>query len=302
MPFCLNLPQRALEDSEKYALDKLRLIIETNLHPNDLELDNETLVNISQYLEIPYIENITVFNLILKIISKIQKICTDRIFLKRTGIITPYVILHLKQEIQKHQDIRDACTRVYHSYSFIVPVSFYLGANISIRRLTLRIIKYLPPALSFWEEKPESCPVCLNCISNELIFPLSCGHYVHRDCVVRSMKSCCPMCRKEVLLTHEELRKIHLFKEREKREHKRQRRIREIRRVISLHRTSTIDQVCNSLNSISESISLTHSNYSSAIHSLFNAIDNDKKEQVLADMFSAIEESCVAEQNFQDHF
>jgi hypothetical protein len=48
------------------------------------------------------------------------------------------------------------------------------------------------------QEKPEECPVCLENINDDEY--LSCGHYVHKCCVIKSKKTCCPMCKKEVEL------------------------------------------------------------------------------------------------------
>ena len=47
----------------------------------------------------------------------------------------------------------------------------------------------------FIEDRPQECPVCYNKLS-QVTRPLSCGHYVHKSCVIKSGKSECPICRK----------------------------------------------------------------------------------------------------------
>ena len=69
------------------------------------------------------------------------------------------------------------------------------------RMLTRENIK-----VSSWkEEKPDECPVCCGECCEK---PLSCGHYVCVDCVVKSKKTSCPCCRQEVDLDVDVLRKI----------------------------------------------------------------------------------------------
>lgn len=48
-------------------------------------------------------------------------------------------------------------------------------------------------------EKPEECPVCVEEIS--ITDRLSCGHWVHMECVAKSMKAECPVCRHHVRVT-----------------------------------------------------------------------------------------------------
>lgn len=55
-------------------------------------------------------------------------------------------------------------------------------------------------------ECPDDCCVCLETIDSSS--RLSCGHYIHKACVVKSGKSQCPMCRAEVKLSYEELEEI----------------------------------------------------------------------------------------------
>lgn len=42
-------------------------------------------------------------------------------------------------------------------------------------------------------EKPSECPICLEEIISPK--PLQCGHWIHMECIAKSMKPECPMCR-----------------------------------------------------------------------------------------------------------
>lgn len=41
----------------------------------------------------------------------------------------------------------------------------------------------------------EECPICLDSNPEENLFVLSCGHAVHQNCLRRSRKLECPLCR-----------------------------------------------------------------------------------------------------------
>ncbi len=56
-------------------------------------------------------------------------------------------------------------------------------------------------------EKPEECPVCMDNLKN-VIQPLSCGHWVHRKCIVEWGKAICPVCRTDIKVTPTEMNKI----------------------------------------------------------------------------------------------
>lgn len=62
--------------------------------------------------------------------------------------------------------------------------------------------------MSFTCEKPCECPVCFESLNEDK--SLSCGHWVHKSCIVKSKKDTCPLCRKQVVLTLEE--KDELFR------------------------------------------------------------------------------------------
>jgi hypothetical protein len=48
----------------------------------------------------------------------------------------------------------------------------------------------------------EECIICCEDLANET--PLSCGHTIHRYCIVKTGKSQCCLCRQDILLTPEE--------------------------------------------------------------------------------------------------
>ena len=48
-------------------------------------------------------------------------------------------------------------------------------------------------------DKPEECCVCCEKF-NESDSNLSCGHYVHMSCILKSKKSTCPLCREYIIL------------------------------------------------------------------------------------------------------
>ena len=56
--------------------------------------------------------------------------------------------------------------------------------------------------MSFVCEKPSECPVCYEPLNEDKA--LSCGHWVHKSCIIKSKKDNCPMCRQKVKLTRRE--------------------------------------------------------------------------------------------------
>lgn len=59
---------------------------------------------------------------------------------------------------------------------------------------------------SFQGEKPDECPVCCDDIDENDI--LECGHWVHMDCIKRSLKPECPMCRQPLKLSKDIMESI----------------------------------------------------------------------------------------------
>jgi len=47
-------------------------------------------------------------------------------------------------------------------------------------------------------EKPDDCPVCMDVISDETEIPLSCGHWIHKECLVPTNLHICPLCRQNM--------------------------------------------------------------------------------------------------------
>ena len=60
-------------------------------------------------------------------------------------------------------------------------------------------------SVSSSSDKPDDCIVCCEKIRQRA--PLSCGHWIHTDCVVKSGKPNCPVCTKKVKLSESNLKK-----------------------------------------------------------------------------------------------
>jgi hypothetical protein len=60
---------------------------------------------------------------------------------------------------------------------------------------------------TFFEDIPDDCPICCEEI-NKKSDPLTCGHWIHRTCVVKSGKAECPLCRSRVYLTYPEMSEL----------------------------------------------------------------------------------------------
>lgn len=56
--------------------------------------------------------------------------------------------------------------------------------------------------MSYVCEKPSECPVCYEPLETDKA--LSCGHWVHKSCIIKSKKDNCPMCRQKVRLSRKE--------------------------------------------------------------------------------------------------
>jgi hypothetical protein len=55
----------------------------------------------------------------------------------------------------------------------------------------------------------EDCAVCMD---GELKCPLSCGHWIHVECVIKSGKKECPMCKSQLKFTKEQEKAYKLHK------------------------------------------------------------------------------------------
>lgn len=83
----------------------------------------------------------------------------------------------------------------------------------------------------FVEERQDECHVCCNEINEHL----SCGHFVCKSCIVNSGKETCPLCRKVVSLSIEEVKQMNIVSERMKREKYEEER----RQILSQQRRQT---------------------------------------------------------------
>lgn len=46
-------------------------------------------------------------------------------------------------------------------------------------------------------QKPDECSICMDSTSN-IHTPLSCGHWVHKKCIIQWGKNQCPICRRKI--------------------------------------------------------------------------------------------------------
>jgi hypothetical protein len=92
----------------------------------------------------------------------------------------------------------------------------------------------------FQAEKSQDCPVCFESLDNENK-TLSCGHWVHKECIIKSKKDCCPLCRQTVNLSLEEQYNLQELQHQEKRESPRIALNEEINRVVSRYIQNYID-------------------------------------------------------------
>ena len=60
---------------------------------------------------------------------------------------------------------------------------------------------------TFCEECPSECSVCYESIGSK--DKQSCGHHVHEQCIIRSKKACCPLCRQQVRLSDKALDELY---------------------------------------------------------------------------------------------
>jgi hypothetical protein len=47
-------------------------------------------------------------------------------------------------------------------------------------------------------EKPDECPICMDTISDITEIPLSCGHWIHKNCLKSIVNYKCPICRQSI--------------------------------------------------------------------------------------------------------
>lgn len=111
-----------------------------------------------------------------------------------------------QEEIEMKIDMEIFHIDINHPFNY-TPIDIYAYLYSSETLFNYELSRFRKIILSKWlQEKPEECPVCLeeiNCDEH-----LSCGHYVHKKCVIKSKKTCCPMCKGEVVLESTELKEI----------------------------------------------------------------------------------------------
>jgi len=57
----------------------------------------------------------------------------------------------------------------------------------------------------FGLEKPDDCSVCMESLEN-VEYPLRCGHWIHKECLLKWKEDTCPMCRSPIKFTVKEKR------------------------------------------------------------------------------------------------
>lgn len=91
-------------------------------------------------------------------------------------------------------------------------------------------------------EKPDDCPICMETVNDKLELPLTCGHWIHKQCLKNTEKNTCPICRKK--MTEQELKFIGIriddFENYFKKMRERQREI-EVQMRVEHERTSQLE-------------------------------------------------------------
>ena len=112
-----------------------------------------------------------------------------------------------------HCSIIDTLLAPLHFINIIYNIS-YISLQVCYNKLNITQDYYLERKLqrniiktSFIEQKPECCPICYDSFQS-CDKPLSCGHYIHRNCIVLSKQTKCSICRSEIFLYRHELHTI----------------------------------------------------------------------------------------------
>lgn len=56
-------------------------------------------------------------------------------------------------------------------------------------------------------EKPEECAICCESLEDTHL-PLSCSHWIHRNCIIKWGKDQCPICRQKIKISTAERKKM----------------------------------------------------------------------------------------------
>lgn len=62
-------------------------------------------------------------------------------------------------------------------------------------------------ANKFFSSKPSECIICYESLANQR-HALKCGHWIHNDCIVKSAKAECPLCRCKLELCKRDMKRI----------------------------------------------------------------------------------------------
>ena len=65
--------------------------------------------------------------------------------------------------------------------------------------------------LDYVMEKPNECIVCLNDL-NDTKKSLTCGHWIHLNCIYKWGKQQCPVCRQSIKLSTLQLKTFNIYK------------------------------------------------------------------------------------------
>jgi len=95
--------------------------------------------------------------------------------------------------------------------------------------------------------REDTCPVCLDDFEKDFKPLERCNHWVHRECVAKSGKSMCPVCREEVVLTCPKHIEI-LIEEQKKQKLEKEEEDRQMAIVLQNHynRQAEFDRILNS--------------------------------------------------------
>lgn len=111
-----------------------------------------------------------------------------------------------EEEINMKVDMEIFHLNIYGPFDY-TPVDVYVHLYHAETLYRYEMSRFRHIKFNDWiQEKPDECPVCYEEISCEE--HLSCGHYVHRSCVIKTKKTCCPMCKSEIALDATELKQI----------------------------------------------------------------------------------------------
>ena len=166
----------------------------------------------------------TIFDLIVSLKRINANIEEDRNLYMRYRLSIQYTCLYHLSKLTRHYkkllsneqyqqldtigiiDMKIFNIDIDHPFDYDIP-HIYKYVYFSERLYKFETVNLRTVVKSDWkQEKPAECPVCLEEIDEHE--HLSCGHYVHKCCLIKSKKTCCPMCKNEVKLEIEDIRQI----------------------------------------------------------------------------------------------